>query len=387
MQRIMRAKILFILLLSVAAGRMTCAAEPSDSTKTETSRKNIISRIIEYFSESNRSYPTKKFDFSIIGGPHYSSDSKFGIGILGAGLYRSSANDTLTPVSQVSIYTDLTTAAHFKVGICGTHIFPGDAKRLTYDVSLSSISTRFWGIGYDECRDDNNDSKYKYLNAQVRANYRMRLGRHIYIGPLAAIDYIKGGNFEKPWLWHGEATHTFNLGVGALVEYDSRDNLNNAFHGTYLRLEQHFSPRFLGNKYAYSSTSFHASHYSPLWKGAILATTADCRFTYGNTPWGLLSTFGGSSSMRGYFEGRFRDKSVITACAELRQHVLGRSGVAIWGGAGTVFSRFSQINSRRILPNYGLGYRWEFKQRVNVRLDLGFGRGTTGFIFSINEAF
>lgn len=100
----MRAKILFILLLSVAAGRMTCAAEPSDSTKTETSRKNIISRIIEYFSESNRSYPTKKFDFSIIGGPHYSSDSKFGIGILGAGLYRSSANDTLTPVSQVYIY-------------------------------------------------------------------------------------------------------------------------------------------------------------------------------------------------------------------------------------------------------------------------------------------
>ena len=137
---------------------MTCAAEPSDSTKTETSRKNIISRIIEYFSESNRSYPTKKFDFSIIGGPHYSSDSKFGIGILGAGLYRSSANDTLTPVSQVSIYTDLTTAAHFKVGICGTHIFPGDAKRLTYDVSLSSISTRFWGIGYDECRDEVKES-------------------------------------------------------------------------------------------------------------------------------------------------------------------------------------------------------------------------------------
>ena len=28
-----------------------------------------------------------------------------------------------------------------------------------------------------------------------------------------------------------------------------------------------------------------------------------------------------------------------------------------------------------------------FKQRVNVRLDMGFGRGVSGFIFSINEAF
>ena len=91
--------------------------------------------------------------------------------------------------------------------------------------------------------------------------------------------------------------------------------------------------------------------------------------------------------MRGYYEGRYRDKSAITACVELRQHIWHRNGITLWGGAGTVFSKFSEITSRSVLPNYGIGYRWEFKQRVNVRLDLGFGRGTTGFIFSINEAF
>ena len=38
--------------------------------------------------------------------------------------------------------------------------------------------------------------------------------------------------------------------------------------------------------------------------------------------------------------------------------------------------------------NFGLGYRWEFKKDVNVRLDYGFGKsGQTGFIFNINEAF
>ena len=42
---------------------------------------------------------------------------------------------------------------------------------------------------------------------------------------------------------------------------------------------------------------------------------------------------------------------------------------------------------KHILPNYGFGYRWEFKKRVNVRLDLGFGKHQTGFIFNINEAF
>lgn len=55
--------------------------------------------------------------------------------------------------------------------------------------------------------------------------------------------------------------------------------------------------------------------------------------------------------------------------------------------AGTIFHDFASFQSKHILPNYGVGYRWEFKKRVNVRLDLGFGKHQTGFIFNINEAF
>ena len=118
-----------------------------------------------------------------------------------------------------------------------------------------------------------------------------------------------------------------------------------------------------------------------------MAYNLHARLTYGNTPWGLLSTLGGTSVMRGYFEGRYRDKSEIDVCIELRQHVWRRNGVVLWVGGATVFPKFSEISARKLLPNYGIGYRWEFKKRVNVRLDLGFGRHQTGFIFSINEAF
>lgn len=363
------------------------AAETADTALVSTPKRGFFGRIIDYFSKANDEKPDKAFDFSVIGGPHYSSDSKFGIGLMGAGLYRTSRNDSLTPVSQVSIYTDITTAGHFKVGVCGTHIFPGDRRRLTYDVNFSRIATNFWGIGYEECRHDYNESKYKYLNSQIRLNYRWRLGSHFYAGPLLSMDYIKGSDFGRPDLLHGQASHTFNLGIGGQLEYDSRDNLSSAHHGTFVSVQQQFNPRFLGNKYAFSGTRIHASHYSGLWRGAIIALLLEGNFTYGNTPWGLLSTFGGGRDMRGYFEGRYRDKSAIITCAELRQHVWRRNGIALWVGAGTVFSRFSQITHRSILPNYGVGYRWEFKRRVNVRVDMGFGRGCSGFIFSINEAF
>ncbi|MDE5573558.1 MAG: hypothetical protein K2I94_07400, partial [Muribaculaceae bacterium] len=119
----------------------------------------------------------------------------------------------------------------------------------------------------------------------------------------------------------------------------------------------------------------------------VLAAQIHGEITNGNTPWSMLAELGGSESMRGYFEGRYRDKSEIDVTLELRQHIYHRNGAVVWAGAGSVFPKFSSIKFKQILPNYGIGYRWEFKNRVNVRLDYGFGRGQSGFVFQINEAF
>ena len=350
-------------------------------------KKNIIQKIIDYFDEANKPKENKKFDFSVIGGPHYSTDTKFGIGLVAAGLYRTDMTDTITPPSDVAVYLDATTSMFFKLGVKGNHIMPFDRSRLSYDVNFSSVATKFWGIGYKNNVNDENESSYKYLNSQAQVSYVWQIAPRLFVGPMAAFDYINGRRFEKPWLWEGEADRTFNLGVGFTIQYDTRDFLTNAFKGIYLRVDQRFNPRFLLNKYAFSLTELDFSVYQGLWRDATLAFQLHSRFTYGNTPWGLLSTLGGSYNMRGYFEGRYRDKSAMDVCLELRQHIWRRNGIAVWVGAGTVFPKFSALRWNQVLPNYGIGYRWEFKKRVNVRLDLGFGRHQTGFIFSINEAF
>ena len=91
--------------------------------------------------------------------------------------------------------------------------------------------------------------------------------------------------------------------------------------------------------------------------------------------------------MRGYYDGRYRDKIAMDAIVELRQHVWRRNGIAVWGGAGTVVPSIAKMRWHKVLPCFGAGYRWEFKKRSNVRLDFGIGRGETSFIFNINEAF
>ena len=90
---------------------------------------------------------------------------------------------------------------------------------------------------------------------------------------------------------------------------------------------------------------------------------------------------------RGYYQGRYTDNDMITLQIELRQRIWRRIGCAVWGGAGNVFPSLGEFDWSQTLPNYGVGFRWELKKRVNVRLDYGFGKKTSGFLLSINEAF
>lgn len=384
-------RILIICLAFVCQATVARAVsdgpDGTDSIIVQPAKKDLIGRIISYFDKSNKPKPEKDFDISFIGGPHYSSDTKFGIGIMAAGQYRHDRTDTLTQPSSVAIYADATTSMFFKLGVRGIHFFPQDSRRLVYDVSFSSVNTRFWGIGYDAGHNDDNESKYKYLASRIETEFIWRIADRLYAGPVAAFDYVHGRDFEKPWLWNGEDNKTFNLGVGLTLQYDSRDNVSCTHSGQYLRFVQQFNPRFLANHYSFSASELTASTFRQAWRGATLAMTLHSRITYGNTPWGLLPTIGGSYNMRGYFEGRYRDKCEFDACIELRQHVWRRNGAVVWIGAGSVFPKFSRLRFSHILPNCGIGYRWEFKKNMNVRADLGFGRHQTGFIFSINEAF
>ncbi len=78
---------LLTLLLSLSVLAAT-AAEPADSAAADTvPRRNFIQKVIAYFGEANKVRDRNKFDISVVGGPHYSSDSKFGLGVLAAGTY------------------------------------------------------------------------------------------------------------------------------------------------------------------------------------------------------------------------------------------------------------------------------------------------------------
>lgn len=362
--------------------------ESATKQDTLTKKKSLLTRFLDYFNDANKNKEHKKFDFSIIGGPHYSTDTKLGIGLVAAGLYRANANDTLLPPSNVSLFGDVSTVGFYMLGIRGTHIFPQDKYRADYTIYFYSFPCKFWGMGYDMGDDDSNKSDMKRWQARFKASFLFHLGDNLYLGPMVSYDYVIGKRIERPELLNGMDQHTWNIGAGFSAVYDTRDVLTYPHRGFYINLSQCFRPRFMGNDYAFSTTELQVDAYQRVWKGAILAEDFRTMLNFGNPSWGMMALLGNSNSMRGYYEGRYRDKHKMEAQVELRQHVWKRNSLTTWVGAGTVFHKFSEMRSRHILPNFGIGYRWEFKKNVNVRLDYGFGKaGQTGFLFSINEAF
>lgn len=362
--------------------------ESATKQDTLTKKKSLLTRFLDYFNDANKNKEHKKFDFSIIGGPHYSTDTKLGIGLVAAGLYRANANDTLLPPSNVSLFGDVSTVGFYMLGIRGTHIFPQDKYRADYTIYFYSFPCKFWGMGYDMGDNDSNKSDMKRWQARFKASFLFHMGDNLYLGPMVSYDYVIGRRIERPELLNGMDQHTWNIGAGFSAVYDTRDVLTYPHRGFYINLSQCFRPRFMGNDYAFSTTELQVDAYQRVWKGAILAEDFRTMLNFGNPSWGMMALLGNSNSMRGYYEGRYRDKHKMEAQVELRQHIWKRNSLTTWVGAGTVFHKFSEMRSRHILPNFGIGYRWEFKKNVNVRLDYGFGKaGQTGFLFSINEAF
>lgn len=128
-------KILLMLIMAmVPLSGLAAGEHDKQPADTMPRRGNVIDRLLDYFEKSNKPDYSKGLDISFIGGPHYATDTKLGIGLVAAGNYLSDRSDTASIPSNVSLYSDLSTAGFALLGLRGTHIFPSDRYRIDYNI-------------------------------------------------------------------------------------------------------------------------------------------------------------------------------------------------------------------------------------------------------------
>jgi hypothetical protein len=93
--------------------------------------------------------------------------------------------------------------------------------------------------------------------------------------------------------------------------------------------------------------------------------------------------------LRGYAANRFRDQNFAGMQAEYRAHLFWRIGVVGFAGVGDVFKSTEDLQWETLKYSYGGGLRFMVnkKEKLNVRLDYGFGRDNSSFYLILTEAF
>lgn len=181
----------------------------------------------------------------------------------------------------------------------------------------------------------------------------------------------------------------FSSGLGPVWLYDSRDNQFFPHHGWLAEVSAVGETHLIGSDFEYARLGVDVARYWPTGAKTVLATQFVGLFTFGKTPFFLLPQIGGSKRLRGYPDGKYRDRYLIAAQAEWRFPLFWRFKGVVFGATGTVFGTPGE--SLRWRPEAGAGLRLEFdrKQHLHMRVDYGIGAGAnnSGFYVTFGEAF
>lgn len=330
----------------------------------------------------------RKLDMSFVIAPCYTREGSIGIGGAATALYRLDRTDSIMQPSDISLSGSASIKGIYGITVKGNNHFRGNKSRLSYRLQFLHKTLDFWGISYDACAV-NPMSEYTKQQIKWESDYVYKLSPNVHIGAAFNVNYAYLTKIANPIYLDGQQKSYFFMGIGTSIQYDTRDFILNPKRGIYFMAREIFYPRLMStyDKNIFNTTVIFDA-YQRVWGESILAIDVYGQFYNRETPWTLREELGsGSSRMRGYYAGRYIDCNQIAAQLELRQPIYGRVGCVAWVGGGTVFPSFKALRLTRVLPNYGLGLRVEFKHNVNIRIDYGFGKETAGFVFQFAEAF
>ena len=97
----------------------------------------------------------------------------------------------------------------------------------------------------------------------------------------------------------------------------------------------------------------------------------------GRVPFYLMTTVGGSDSIRGFREFRFRDAAAINLNAEYRWEAFSGLDLALFVDAGDVGPTWRSLVGKDLKTSWGGGFRFNTNRRVFLRVDIASSREDT----------
>ncbi|NBB90574.1 MAG: BamA/TamA family outer membrane protein [Spirochaetes bacterium] len=303
------------------------------------------------------------------------------------------------PATNVTSTTNNTLSV---VGFYGTRNVVGFPMNLTLNLAdglyrpelgffIGRAPSDFYGIGPDAELDD--EEVYTSFTMDAEVAFLFRLYPQLYAGP--AVNWIyqdvleteDGGILDTRDITGNERIRT--VGAGARIDWDTREPQLYPFSGRLLSVSTIGYPGGIASHAGYTIASLDYRRFFNPWGRHVIALQGKIDWALGDTPVHYLPYLGGSSAMRGYPEGRYRDDIAVQGQLEYRFPIVWRFGGVVFGAAGQVAPSIGELEAAGLPLAGGLGLRFALntEENINLRIDFAVTREGTGFYVNLREAF
>ena len=183
----------------------------------------------------------------------------------------------------------------------------------------------------------------------------------------------------SPGITPGVRRQTDFLRAGGFVEVDYRDIVGGPRSGGF------YSARFLYyddqriDLHTFRRLDLEVQQYIPFFNDKrVFALRGRTAMTWSidgqSVPFYMQPYLGGSEDLRGFRTYRFYDDNHVILNAEYRWESFPGLDMALFFDAGKVTPRRTQINLHDLEVSYGIGFRFNARNKVFLRLDFGFSR-------------
>ncbi len=318
----------------------------------------------------------------------YGEETNWGLGVTSGYYFTKEATSKASNIQGTFIYT-----LKNQVSFTLLPKFYSENRDFYYSghIKADYYPDKFFGIG----RNTHDSLEENYISKDISLLFqRQRVMFDVMMAGIQgqwsyyqASDFKKGGALINDTIT-GTSTF-FTSGLGLLLTWDNRDNFFYPTQGEFYKFSLLVNNKIFGSRLNFSRVTIDLRNYYPIIAGHLISLQAYGDFTWGDTPFQLLPSMGGSDILRGYYKGRYRDKSLIAIQMEYRFPIYNWLKGTLFGSTGDVADEIDDFILKEFKYSYGLGLRARVNPaNVHLRFDVAFTQERKpAFYFTASEAF
>jgi hypothetical protein len=321
----------------------------------------------------------------------YTPETEVGLGGFGAHFFRFGNDPASSRTSSVAMDGLYTTRDQLILELIPELYWSMEQWHIWSKLDYRLYPNSYWGIGNDT--PDSTKENYTENTPRLQFWLRRKIYSSFYVESRLDAQYLvvqdvgaKGLLATKSALG---ARGGRTLGLGLTIGWDTREHAVQPHRGAFFELSSMGWQRAIGSEYDFAELVFNLRQFIPVTDAQVLALQLYGQFLGGEVPFYKMAQVGGQRLLRGYYEGRYRDKELLAAQAEYRVPIYWRFGAVAFVAAGDVSNRLANFSLDRLKWATGGGLRLLLNtdERLNLRGDLAFNVHTWGVYVNVAEVF